>query len=69
MQFYSFCFSLWLGTRIRVYNNFNEYIKDFAEISGAISGGSIDTYKFRAPDEETALEKAKRYYKDNGYNR
>ena len=53
---------------MRVYNNFNEYIKDFSEISAAISGGSIDTYKFRALDEETALEKAKIYYKEQGYN-
>ena len=67
MQFYSFCFSLWYGAGVRVYNNFNEYIKDFAEISAAISGGSVDTYKFRALDEETALEKAKHYYKDNGW--
>ena len=67
MQFYSFCFSLWFASEIRIYDNFNEYIKAFANISEAISGGSIDTYKFRASDEETALEKAKHYYKDNGW--
>lgn len=68
MQFYSFCFSVWFGTGVRVYNNFNEYINDLAEISAAISGGSIDTYKFYACDEETALEKAKIHYKEQGWN-
>ena len=67
MQFYSFCFQLWFGTGVRVYNNFNEYINDFSEISAAISGGSIDTYKFSACDEEAAYKKAKQYYKNNGW--
>ena len=67
MQFYSLCFSVWFASSVRIYNDFNEYIRDFAELSEAISGGSIDTYKFKAENEETALEKAKRYYKDNGW--
>ena len=67
MQFYSLCFSVWFASSVRIYDDFNEYIRDFAELSEAISGGSIDTYKFRACNEEKALEKAKQYYKDNGW--
>ena len=67
MQFYSLCFSVWFASVVRIYDDFNEYIRDFAELSEAISGGIIDTYKFRALDEEKALEKAKQYYKDNGW--
>lgn len=67
MQFYSFCFSLWFSAGIRIYDNFEEYLRGFADISEAISGGSIDTYKFKAENEGKALEKAKQYYKDNGW--
>ena len=67
MQFYSLCFSVWFASSVRIYDDFNEYIHDFAELSEAIAGGAIDTYKFRAFNEETAYEKAKRYYKDNGW--
>ena len=58
---------MWFASVVRIYDDFNEYIHDFAELSEAISGGSIDTYKFKAENKETALEKAKQYYKDNGW--
>ena len=58
---------MWFAGSVRIYDNFNEYIRNFADISEAISGGSIDTYKFKAENEEKALEKAKQYYKNNGW--
>ena len=58
---------MWFAGDVRIYDNFNEYIRNFADISEAISGGSIDTYKFKAENEEKALEKAKQYYKNNGW--
>ena len=67
MQFYSLCYSVWFKSEIGIYDNFDEYIRNFADISEAISGGSIDTYKFIAENEEKALKKAKQYYKDNGW--
>ena len=58
---------MWFAGSVRIYDNFNEYIRNFADISEAISGGSIDTYKFKAENEEKALEKAKQYYKEQGW--
>ena len=67
MQFYSLCFSVWFTAGIRIYTNFDEYIQDIKDLSEAISGGSIDTYKFRAYNADDAIEKAKKHYKDNGW--
>ena len=52
---------------MRIYDNFDEYIRVFAELTASISEFGIDTYKVSAMDEEAAYEKAKQYYKNNGW--
>lgn len=67
MDFYSFCYSAWFGGGVCVFDDFDEYIRDYTETFATISSGSIDTYKFRAWNEEEAYEKAKRHYKEKGW--
>ena len=67
MQFYSLCFNAGFGGEMRIYDNFDEYIRVFAELTTSISEFGIDTYKVSAMDEEAAYKKAKQYYKNNGW--
>ena len=53
---------------MRIYDNFDEYIRVFAELTASISEFGIDTYKVSAMDEEAAYKKAKQYYRNNGWD-
>lgn len=70
MQFYSLCFNAGFGGEMRIYDNFDEYIRVFAELTASISrpGFGIDTYKVSAMDKEEAYKKAKQYYMVNGWD-
>lgn len=65
--FYTLCFSVWFTTQVRVSDNLEEYINDLKDLSEAIPAGAIDTFKLQANSEEEALEKAKKYYSQNGW--
>ena len=69
MQFYSLCFNAGFGGEMRIYDNFNEYIRDFAELTESIHEGfGVEAYKVSASDEEAAYKKAKQYYNVNGWD-
>lgn len=69
MQFYSLCFNAGFGGEIRIYGNFDEYIRDFAELTESIyEGFGIEAYKVSATDAEAAYKKAKQYYNINGWD-
>ncbi len=68
MKFYSLCFNFGLGGKMLVYDNFDKYLRTFAELTAAIRPGfGVDSYTLKAENKDEALEKAKQYYKDNGW--
>ncbi len=68
MQFYSLCFNAGFGGEISIYDNFDEYIRSFSELTEYIRPGfGIDAYKVKAENKEEALKKAKKYYNTNGW--
>lgn len=68
MEFYAICYSAWFGGGISIFDDFDEYIRNFKLSLATISGGDIDTYKFRAWNEEEAYEKAKRHFREKGWD-
>ena len=71
-RFYTFIFRA-IGVQICIFSNTKEYLDSFCEVTEALkhlSTGDItmDTFIFRADNEEEALKKAKEYYKKYGWN-
>ena len=69
MQFYSLCFNAGFGGEIRIYDNFDEYIRAFTETTVSVMrpGFGIDAYKVEAESKEEAFKKARKYYNTNGW--
>ena len=68
MKFYSLCFNLGLGGKMLIYDNFDKYLRTFAELTAAIRPGlGVDSYTLKAENKEEALKKAKIYYNTNGW--
>ena len=68
MKFYSLCFNFGLGSKMLIYDNFDKYLRTFAELTAAIRPGfGVDTYTLRAEDEEAAYKEARIYYNTNGW--
>ena len=51
-----------------IYDNFDKYLRTFAELTAAIRPGfGVDSYTLKAENKEEALKKARIYYNTNGW--
>ena len=67
-MFYTFChFNEKHHSEIRVFENYEEFIKNLILVTPRYRSESINIFKFRAENESTAKEKAEIYYKRQGW--